>query len=469
MAILLNEHLNLTEKELLDKGIFNAVIGVDTKLFVDPSLLINIKIKDFKSSRKNLLKYFKDVVTLIKVGNNPRTKKIALKKLTFPEPKGVSIGYGNENEDGAGIGPDKALRIFNSALEIHNLGINDPEILEIVGIFEEGFGPDLISDMTINILTDDFCRYTENMGRKLNIPLQYKYKNFNLPKHPYKNEYLLFIPQMLLRDLPVAASWEEVFIVAQHNAALRDKVNALLRSTLKEDRKPTKKDFRKLLWGSKSDLQSIIKIYKKYDAKPYDFKKDSLGLGAWYSVGKDIYRNGTYSVLKQPQTQEEMISASQELVNRFKRAIEDNGTNKVIYGVRDGQMKPFHEEVSQLIFFALADSYCKDRNILLSRETNSGNGPVDFSIGTSYDAKVLFELKKSLNSDIVTGYTNQLKVYQESENAFQAFYIILRLTDKSSKIDEVLRIEAERNKKGEKTPRVIVIDARLKESASKRK
>ncbi len=469
MAILLSEHLRISPDELAKRGIFDAVIGVDTKLFVDPTLLNQTEIEEFKNSRSVMLDYFSKVISLIQFGENERTKKIAIKKLTFSEPEGVSIGYGNDNDEGAGVGPEKAERLFYSALEIYNLGITDPEIIEIVGIFEEGFGPDLISDMTLDIIRDDFCKFTERIGKELGIVLGYsKYKNFNLPKHPTKDEYLLFIPLQFLRDLPVAANWEEVFVVAKHNEELRYKVNALLKDAFGKAKKPTKKDFRNAIWGSKGDLQSILDIYKKYDSKPYDFVVDPEGWGNWYQIGQDIYRSGIYTVIKKPESGDELMGATNELIERFKKAVEDNGSNKLLYGVRDGKLKPYHEEVAQLIFFAVADSYCKDRNILLSRESNSGPGSVDFSLGTGYDTKVLVELKKSSN-DIVNGYTEQLKTYQISENAYGAFYVILKMMEKSPKIDEVLRIEEDFNKKVVKTPKVIIIDARLQESASKRK
>jgi hypothetical protein len=467
MAFLLSEYLNIESKKISDEGIFDAVIGVDTKLFIDPSLLINIKIKEFNRSREKLVSYFSKIITLLKFGESKRTKRTAIKMLTFPEPVGLSIGYGSDNDNGAGIGREKAEKIFTSALELYNLGITDPEIIEIIGIFEEGFGPDLISDMTINILEEDFCNYTQNFCKKLNIKSEYSYKGYKLPKHPEKNEPLIFLPKQLLRDLPVAANWEEVFVVAQHNSQLREKVNSLLRGAFDNKIKPTKKDFRKVLWGNKKSLEEIIKIYKEYDADGYDFDVDPLGLGGWYKIGNDIYRAGSYSIIKKPDTKEDLILASKELVQRFKKSVEDNGANKILYGTRNGGLKPYHEEVSQLIFYSLADSYCKDRNIILIRESDAGSGPVDFAIGSSYDAKILFELKKSSN-DIVSGYVNQLDVYQKSENAFHAFYVVLRMTTKSSKIDEILEIERVRNEKGERTPDIIIVDARLKESASKR-
>lgn len=468
MAIPLSEHFNVLKQALEAKGVFDAVIGVDTKLFIDPLLLNTTDIPEFHNSRTALTNYFSTVITLIQFGDNQRTKQKAIKLLTFPEPTGVSIGYGNDNDDGAGIGPEKAERIFNSALEIYQLGLQDPEIIEIIGIFEDGFGPDLISDMTINILEDKFCAYTERVCTELNIEHTISHGNFTLPAHPNAKDYLLFIPSKLLRDLPVAASWEEVFEVAKHNSELRDKVNSLLKNAFGKNVKPTKKDFKKLLWGSQQDLRQIIDIYKNYNPEAYNFTDDPFGLGGWYSVGLEVYRNGSFTIIKKPENETETIQAGTELVARFKKAVEDNGANKILHGLRDGKLKPYREEVAQLIFFALADSYCKDRNILLSRESDSGSGPVDFSIGTSYDAKILFELKKSSN-DIVSGYTNQLEIYKKSENALHAFYVVLRMTKESRKIDQILALQDEAIKNGESPSEIVIIDARLKESASKRK
>lgn len=468
MALLLSEYLGIEREAFSKIGIFDAVIGVDTKLFVDPLLLNKTGVPEFENSRSELISYFQKVMTLVRFEDTERTKRKAVQLLTFPEPVGVSIGYGNDNDNGAGVGPEKAEKIFNSALELYRLGLQDPEIIEIIGIFEEGFGPDLISDMTINILHNNFCRYTQRLANELGVTKTIAHGDFALPVHPNGKDYLLFIPLGLLRDLPVAASWEEVFEVAQHNSELRDKVNSLLKGAFGEDKKPTKKDLKRLLWSNKKDMQQILEIYKTYNAVPYDFDINPMGLGNWYGIGLDIYRNGSYTVIKKPENDEEIITAASELVNRFKRAIEDNGTNKVIYGLRDGELKPYHEEAAQLIFFALADSYCKDRNILLSRESDSGSGPVDFSIGTSYDAKILFEIKKSKN-DIVSGYKNQLEIYKKSENALHAFYIVLQMTKKSHKIDEILVLEQEATSRGEHPSEIIIIDAQLKDPASKRK
>jgi hypothetical protein len=50
-------------------GVFDAFIGIDNQLFVDPTLLRNAKTPEFTGSRDKLEKYFADVFTLLVASN----------------------------------------------------------------------------------------------------------------------------------------------------------------------------------------------------------------------------------------------------------------------------------------------------------------------------------------------------------------------------------------------------------------
>ena len=60
----LSEYLGGSPQQLKKLDVFDAVIGIDSNLFVDPHLLNKTKIPEFKDSRKKLEKYFSDIVTL---------------------------------------------------------------------------------------------------------------------------------------------------------------------------------------------------------------------------------------------------------------------------------------------------------------------------------------------------------------------------------------------------------------------
>ncbi|MEZ6192419.1 MAG: hypothetical protein R3C45_14180 [Phycisphaerales bacterium] len=70
-----------------------------------------------------------------------------------------------------------------------------------------------------------------------------------------------------------------------------------------------------------------------------------------------------------------------KVIDHFKQLVENNGLNEVIY--------PCKEKASQLLFFAIADAYCRANNLDLSPEVDSGRGPVDFKVSSGSDIRVL--------------------------------------------------------------------------------
>ena len=86
---------------------------------------------------------------------------------------------------------------------------NDPALFELVGLFEDNFGPDRISDMTANIIQDDILKYSLNIYSKI-LPQGWAGttdKGSGLPKNPFTGEPILLVPKELLRDLPSAFEW----------------------------------------------------------------------------------------------------------------------------------------------------------------------------------------------------------------------------------------------------------------------
>jgi hypothetical protein len=472
MAILLSEHLNVSAEALNKQGVFDMVIGIDTKLFVDPLSLKNCSIVEFKNSRKKIVSYFEKIITLIMHFPNPRAFNLAVKMLTFPEPKGVSIGYGSDNDHGNAIGPKLARRLAKSGREIYEMGIIDPEIFELLGLFEEDFGGDRLSDMTIDIILFDFFKYTERICKKLSIDCNFEITLhgviFNLPKHPDKKEYLIFIPEKFLRKLPVASSWEEVCFVAEHNQELRSRLNKMLAGIFTGNaKKVTKKDIRRLIFSEKVNIDELLSVYKELNPKSYDFLGDFLGHGKWYQNGKSIFEKyKDIEEIKKPENLEELDDFVKSIVGQYKRAIEETGGNKILYAFEKGKFHPFREEICQLVFLIVAEQNCKINNVFLSRESNYGHGPVDFSLGVGYKEKIIIEIKKSSNSNIIHGYRAQLADYEKSEHSGKSYYIVLIIGNNNKKIDELISIKKKLDEDGIKAPEIVLIDGRIKPSPS---
>ena len=53
------------------------------------------------------------------------------------------------------------------ANEILALGIDDPEMFELIGLFQEDVGADLLSDMAVSILKPRFLSFTQRVTKEL--------------------------------------------------------------------------------------------------------------------------------------------------------------------------------------------------------------------------------------------------------------------------------------------------------------
>jgi hypothetical protein len=72
----------------------------------------------------------------------------------------------------------------------------------------------------------------------------------------------------------------------------------------------------------------------------------------------------------------------------------------------------------------------------------------------------------SSKNDISKGYKKQLAVYQASEKAEYAIFLVIIVSDDMKKIEKIQEEVAELNRKSEPCPKLVVIDGRIKPSAS---
>ena len=169
-TISLSKHLNVSRKQLEEKGVFDSTLGIDTKLFIDPKLLTNSDIPEFSKSRELILDYFNNLINIHKKSAKiPRLQKIAIDMLAVKEPIGLSIGYGEKTDKGTAISKPVAKEILLSATEMLSVGVEDPEIMELLGLFVENFGPDSISDLNAHIIYEDLCNFTQRVSDELNL------------------------------------------------------------------------------------------------------------------------------------------------------------------------------------------------------------------------------------------------------------------------------------------------------------
>lgn len=464
----ISSYLNINPSHLEKLGVFDASIDLDTKLFLDPHLLKKTRIPEFSKSRAKMLSYYDDVICLINSYKNPndRAWNTALNLLKFKEIKEVSIGYGHTTNAGNAIGVLLAGKLLHSAIEIVTMGIKDPQIFELIGLFEDGFGADRISDMTISIIYEDILKYsqriTKTIGTEKTITYTYCRKTYTLIKHPDRAMPLLLLPQKLLRDLPIALSWDGIDYVVQENKMLRDEINKTLGESWKK--KVTKPCLKQIFFKDKQYIEGLLKAYDSANPCPYDFENDPLGEVAWRNDAAK-FSSGHPLTLKLSSTPGlvEVKSVVKQIIVKFKSLIESNGLDILLYA----NHKPRHERHSQRLFYGIASAYCETNNLDLSAEPNAGPGPVDFKMSSGFTGKVLVEIKLSTNN-LIHGFDKQLPIYQEGERTKEAFYVVLKVSKTDDSIKRLLEHRNSKKLPDAQLPEIIVIDGTIKPSASKR-
>lgn len=469
MAKTISELLDVPTSDLFNLGAFDPVLDLDTRLFIDPHLLKHCDIPEFQASYEKFTSNFKKIVKLLNVSEE--VEDIFWNKadqlLSGKEVKGLCIGYSSEGTSGSGIGPELRKRLLKTAKKIISKGKDDPEIFELVGMFEDDFGPDRISDMTANIISEDIIAFTKRITFEIklgpNASITFDEKT-GLPVNPFTCDIILLIPYSILRDLPVALDWSTMDVVAQHNQELRNKVNGIIGNSWREAMKSVSKNKLKELILEYPDLvDDLVKQYASKAALSYDFIEDRAGEYIWYPVTKELVKeNPLKLVISNTPTIEEVEKLVVTICEKFKDLVEYNGLNELLYN-KDRSLK--HESAAQLLFYGVAESYCTSNNIMIARECDSGRGPVDFKFGTNNENSVLVELKKSTNtSGLKKGIEKQLPEYMKSEKSRRAIYLIIDVGYTKAALQNLKDI----NKKINGTNvQIIHVDGSQKVSASK--
>jgi len=212
----------------------------------------------------------------------------------------------------------------------------------------------------------------------------------------------------------------------------------------------------------------IVDLISQYKNKPvgrYDFKNDPRGEIIWYEDAKNFARLYPLDLKNYKQVDESnIVDIVRDICIQYRTLIENNGLVKLIYGDNGKQRR---EKYPQLIFYGVADSYCKASNLDLSAEPNAGRGSVDFKISKGYNSRVNVEVKYSSNPNLLKGFKVQLPIYDKAEKTIHSFYLVIRTTESTKNIDNLNQLRDDAVKEGKIAPEIIIVDGRVQDSASK--
>jgi len=414
LPVSISEHIGV-DPDIFDKtGAFDAILDVDSKLFIDPHLLQETAAPELSTSYQKVTKRFDDILRILAASKreNDTFWREALRRFDYPELRGLCIGYSSDSTLGSGMGAGLKTHILRTAKEIVDAGIRDPELFELIGLFEENVGPDRISDMVGRIIVDDLRQYTQRIFSDLGVKVvPIKNSLYQSVINPFSRYPIILLPKDILRDLPIAECWSDIDLVCAYNRALRQKVNAIIGDTWKKATRVKKRVLRAVLTKEPEVLHDLIESYRKKPAKKYDFNNDPAGQIIWLPVSrKYVNENPLELTLPENPSVEDLLQTVVIICDKFKDLVENNALSSLLYD-SDGNSKK--EEAAQKVFYGIADAYCAANGLDLSRETNAGRGPVDFKLSKGYRGRVLVEAKLTTNKQLLHGFETQIEEYKK--------------------------------------------------------
>jgi len=458
--------LNIPNDILEGEGVFDGIIEIDSRFFIDPILLRDTNVPELSDSYQKVLNHFSDILSCIRSSSNTNDRfwRKAIQLLMFKEPSFIGLGYGRNNKKGKGIGLETARKLALTAKEIIDAGTIDPAIFLLIGLFEEGIGPDKISDMITRIIIEDLFlfnkRVISNIG--INNTKETNFKDYSLPV--YRRNFIFFIPRCIIKPLPTIFDKSEIDIAVIHNRLLRHYMNNMVGEQWKKD--VGKNDIKREIINNPNFLREILKEFKLVKPRKYDFGKDPFGEYIWFDIAKKFTKNFPLDLAEFKAVNKANVGiVVKKICDHFSGLFENNGLSELIYS-EDSKLR--HERFVHLLFFAIADAYCEANDIDLTRESNAGNGAVDFKLSYGYSGKAIVEIKYSSNSNLVNGYKKQLEAYIAAENPLYSIYLIILVKDSHmSKIETLLSEKKNAMAKGLYCPDIVVINGFKRETASK--
>lgn len=426
MPIKFSEQFNVPSSALESTGVFDVILDVDTRVFIDPALLDLCTEPEFVCARSKVEGYFSNIITLLRHSkrNGDMYWRRADRLLTFKELSGTCFGYSQNGTGGNAIGEVLRDAILNTIKELMTEGETDPVLFELLGVFQEGIGCDRVSDLITFILREDILQYTQRVVMLAGIPtitVHCGTQQYLTCRNPHNEKPLLLLPSTILSPLPIADDFDDINRICQENERVRQEINAYF--DLGKKNKLHKSQILSLMHRSLSFRSALVTAYKTIPKNAYDFSSDPAGEYAWLAAAREYVSEYPLALTDLPlETTDDVLSIARVICNRFKSLVEDNGLSKLLY---DSTGAPKHESAAQLLFFGIADSYCNANNIDLTKEGNNGRGPVDFKLSHGSNDKVVVETKLTSNSQLRHGIEIQLPIYMKQEKTKQAIYLII--------------------------------------------
>lgn len=454
---------------------FDPHLTVDTKLFIDPLLLLEAG-GVWAQAHDELIAHFVHCYGLVAKATTSTSvsAQAARRLLTFPEPFELGLGYTAVGTRGSGAGDRFAARMADGIAVAIAAGLTQPEHIEEVGILNEGIGADRISDATANVIKGRLISYTQEVAKRHGVPLaphkvrharvsldaaRWHDEEVELPTNPVTGRSIILVPEYILGGLPTlnADDWFDSHFNDDIRLSLNLKVGqAVSKASIVSFARQHPERVRE--WAraqtSRKDLMS------------YDFGADPLGVVQW---DREPARFAATHPLPMRviATTKDLVGLVTEVIDRFSHFVEEQRGWSLLWN-DDGTEKP--EEAIQLLLLGLAQPYLRQFDVELDREVELGRGPVDFKASSGTSVRLLIEVKKLHNGKFWNGLHAQLPSYLNSDGAGEGWFIAVQFRSNRGAVARLRALPAEVAAVATKTGTILhysAVDARRPLSASK--
>ncbi len=452
-----------------EHGIFDPIMETDSHFFINIQRLKKVNTPEFLGSYEKINAFFRKIIKLLdkasKKNNRDLFYRQALKMFDFSEKGKVNaIGLGfSEGESGSAFGPILSKQVIDTAYDIVKAGVDDPEFFQLLPLFQDNVGPDRLSDMIATLILPDICNYTIRIFREIGVNKD-NYPDMDFEDgyllNPYKKCEVLLVPIEILHKLPVAKSWEDIDDVVSENNTIRALMNQRVAEEWRQWSVSNRKYYLREEMFKKPDLcKQILEDYDKEELSEYNPENqiDYLLERICRSIIK--LNLGWESFIEKESI--DSLSASKEILSYFRSWVENN---KGWYVIQEANSRN-REKITQRVIHLSGQCYIKANNLDISCEPDEGRGPVDFKISRGQDITIV-EVKLSTNPDYLHGYEDQIEEYGKAENTDKMIYVLIDLGN-PGRVKSIQKLHTENIAHGKKTPEIIIIDAREKDSASK--
>ena len=274
--VLFSSHFGISGAALGQMNVIDPILNFDLPYFIDPLLLSGSSVPEMTQASATYEDFFRKVVSKlqsINIQGGSTAWDEALEMLTFPEIDGVGLGYGVNSSAGSGMGIYHAKRLLSDAQDIVRQGYFDPNLFAVVMLLGDKIGADKISDMTSGIIQDHLMELSQRVSATLRLPTQpfvsLSGKSYDLVENPLsgikgRSIPVLFIPDDIIRPVPVSGNFKSIYNSAVTNQTVRDTVSShlggIFKSRSDDDRRNAKKSMRDAVFNNVALIPDIVKM-----------------------------------------------------------------------------------------------------------------------------------------------------------------------------------------------------------------